>query len=266
MRAAAACIVSLLIPAAVHADDPQLAKLLAAVAQYVEAYEPQLSAMVAEEEYHQKVRRGRHREEQRTVSDFLFLKLPGALHWVGFRDVYSIDGQPLRDPQDRFHEILNRGGDVERQAVELAAENARFNIGEVVRRINVPTLVLGWLGREPQRRFEFALEGRKTISGTRCRVVAFRERETPTLIRSRDDTDVPSSGSFCASTDGRVWMTELKPHGRVGRATVTVTYRLDPPLAMLVPHEMRERYREDRIECAARYSKYRRFSVTTRVR
>lgn len=261
--AAAACAIALTVVSTARADDERLAQLLAAVAQYVERYEPQLSTMVAEEDYHQIVRRWREREELRTVSDFLFLKLQGAVNWVGFRDVYSVDGEPLREPHDRFREILQGGGDVAKQAADLALESARFNIGSVVRSINVPTLVLGWLASEPQRRFDFELEGHKTIAGVRCRVVAFRERETPTLIRGRDDTNVPSSGTFCASSDGRVWMTELKPQGR---ATVTVTYRPEPQFGMLVPAEMRERYGEDRIECRAKYAKYRRFSVTTRIR
>ena len=263
---AAACALAMLVPGTAWADDRELAQLLAAVARYVEAYEPQLSAMIAEEDYHQKIRRGRYREEQRTTSEFLFLKLAGTVNWVGFRDVYSVDGEPIREQRDRFAEILNGGGEVSKQAAELAAESARFNIGAVVRSINVPTLVLGWLAGDAQRRFEFERKGRKSIAGVRCRVVAFRERETPTIIRGRDDTDVPSFGSFCASEDGRVWMTEHQPQGRVGRATVTVTYRPEPQLGMLVPSEMREVYREDRIECLAKYSRYRRFSVTMRIR
>jgi hypothetical protein len=263
MRFAAACALAILASGTVAADDRELAPLLAAVARYVEAYEPQLSTMVAEEAYEQRIRRWREREEQRTIADFLFLKLPGTVNWVGFRDVYSVDGEPLREKQDRFSEILHRGGDVAQQAAELALESARFNIGAVVRSINVPTLVLGWLAREPQRRFDFELDGRRTVAGTRCRVVSFRERETPTLIRGRDQSDnVPSTGSFCATPDGRVWMTELKPQGR---AIVTVTYRPAPQFGMLVPAEMRETYGEDRLECVAKYSNYRRFSVTTRI-
>ena len=243
--------------------DKGLARLLAAVARYVEAYEPHLSSMIAEEDYLQKIRRWRDREEQRTVSDFLFLKLPGAVNWVGFRDVYSIDGEPVREPQDRFTEILRAGGNVEKRAAELAAESARYNIGPVVRSINVPTLVLGWLAREPQRRFEFELKGQKKIAGVRCREVEFRERETPTLIRGRGDTNVPSFGSFCASEDGRVWRTELQPQGR---AVIVVTYRNEPQFGLLVPDEMREAYGAERIECLAKYSKDRRFSVTSRIR
>ena len=263
MRLAAVACATALLASTAERDDAGLAKLLSAVAQYVERYEPQLSSMVAEEDYHQTIRRWREREEQRTISDFLFLKLPGSVNWVGFRDVYSVDGEPVREREDRFHEILQRGGDVARQAADLALESARFNIGSVVRSINVPTLVLGWLARDAQERFAFELKGRKTLGGARCRVIAFRERETPTLIRGRDDTDVPSAGSFCASQDGRVWSTELKPQGR---ATVAVTYRAEPQFSMLVPDEMRESYGEDRIECLAKYSKYRRFSVATRVR
>ena len=260
--AAVACAVALL-PAAAGPDTARLSQLLSAVAQYVESYEPQLSSMVAEEDYHQKIRRWRMHEEQRTVSDFLFLKLPGTINWVGFRDVYSVDGEPVREPEDRFHEILRRGGDVPRQAADLALESARYNIGSVVRSINVPTLVLGWLARDAQPRFEFELKNRRRIAGVRCSVVSFRERDAPTLIRGRDDSDVPSSGSFCASDDGRVWMTELKPQGR---ARVTVSYRPEPQFGMLVPAEMREAYGEDRIECLARYTKFRRFSVSGRVR
>jgi hypothetical protein len=254
----------LIVPGTIAGEDTRLAALLAAVGRYVESYEPLLSAMVAEEDYVQTMRRrGRDREEQQTFSDFLFLKLPGAVNWVGFRDVYSVDGEPVRQERDRFSRIVRSGGDVAKQAADLALESAQYNLGPVVRAINIPTLVLGWLAPEVQGRFGFQLKGRKTISGVRCRMVSFSERETPTIIRGRGDTNVPSSGSFCASEDGRVWMTELQPQGR---ASVAVTYRFDPQFEMLVPAEMREAYGEDRIECVAKYSKYRRFSVTTRIR
>ena len=244
-------------------ENVRLEELLAAVARYVEGYEPQLSTMVAEEDYLQTVKRWRERDEQRTVSDFLFLKLPGAFNWVGFRDVYTVDGERVRQPDDRFRRIVQSGGDVAKQAAELAAESAQYNLGPVVRTINVPTLVLGWLARDVQPRFSFALRGRKTIAGTRCRVVSFSERATPTIIRGRGDTNLPSSGSFCAAADGQVLLTELQPQGR---AMVTVSYRLDPQFQMLVPSEMRERYDVESIECLAKYSKYRRFSVTTRIK
>jgi hypothetical protein len=239
--------------------------LLAAVGRYVESYEPQLSMMVAEEDYLQSVGRPWRQLplDQRTTADFLFLKLPGVLNWVGFRDVYVVDGETVRQPQDRFRTIVQSGGDVAKQASDLAAESARYNLGPVVRTINVPTLVLGWLAPGVQSRFEFTLKGQKTIAGIRCRVVTFRERETPTIIRDRTDGDVRSFGSFCATHDGRVWMTELKPQGR---ATVTVTYRFEPQFDMLVPAEMREAYGEESIECVAKYSKYRRFTVTARIR
>ena len=242
----------------------RLEELLSAVAQYVERYEPQLSTMIAQEDYVQTVRkRSREREEQRTVSDFLFLKLPGAVNWVGFRDVYSVDGEPVREPNDRFSTIIQGGGDVSKQAADLAAESAQYNLGPVVRTINVPTLVLGWLARDVQPRFSFALRGQRTIAATRCRVIEFNERSTPTIIRGRGDTSLPSSGSFCVASDGRILMTELQPQGR---AIVTVTYRLDSQFQMLVPSEMRERYGEENIECLAKYSNYRRFSVTARIK
>ena len=94
------------LPEAAFAQNERLAQLLAAVATYVESYEPQLSAMVAEEDYTQIVRRGRARGKQHTISDFLVLKLPGATNWVGFRDVYSVDGEPVREKEDRFSAIL----------------------------------------------------------------------------------------------------------------------------------------------------------------
>ena len=258
-----ACLLLILLPHDGAADDERLQRLLAAVGRYVQDYEPQLSAMVAEEDYRQVVRRGRYREEQRTTSEFLFLKLPGALNWVGFRDVHSVDGEPVRQERDRLGRIVQRGGDVAQQAAALAAESAEYNLGPVVRTINVPTLMLGWLAPDVQGRFLFARKGDRSVGGSRCRVIEFSERVTPTLIRGRGDTDVRAFGSVCASDDGRIWATELEPEGR---ARVAVTYRLEPQYGMLVPAEMRERYGDDRIECVARYSRYRRFAVTTRIR
>ena len=261
---AAASVLGMLLPVAAWPEDRRLANLLESVAQYVERYERQLSMMVAEEDYLQTIRRRvGGDDEQRIISDFLFLKLPSAANWVGFRDVYRVDDLIVREPQDRFERILRDGGDVSRQAAELAAESARYNIGSVVRTINVPTLVLGWLERNTQGRFKFELKGYQTISGIRCRVVAFREDETPTLIRGRVDSNIRSTGSFCTTDAGFVWRTELQPQER---AKIVVTYRFEPQFQMLVPSEMRETYASDRLECVAKYSKYRQFFVTTRIK
>jgi hypothetical protein len=258
---------------------PDLTQLLRHVAAYVQRYEEQLSSMVAEESYRQTLRRrSKVRVAQTTTSDFLFLKGPDTVNWVGFRDVYTVDGQPVRQPEDRFGRLLRESADAMRQAAMLAEESARYNIGPVVRTINVPTLVLGWLRADVQGRFEFQRKGQRSVAGGgRCRVVRFYEREVPALIRGRDGSSVRSSGTFCASDDGRVWLTEVEPGEK---ARITVIYRHDPHLEMLVPSEMRELYRgpfdeilprdgeggTQSIECVATYSRFRRFDVTARIR
>src|SRR5262249_28235119 len=89
-------------------------------------------------------------------SDLLLVRTASSLGYVQYRDVFEVDGRPVRDRQERLAALLSRptpAGETEVQ--RILADNARFNIGDVMRTMNVPLLALEFLKRENQPRFKF---------------------------------------------------------------------------------------------------------------
>src|SRR5262245_34863496 len=88
---------------------PSLATVMAQVGRYAEAFQQQLSSIVAEERYEQDIVRsnlppGRYfTESHRELrSDVLLVQPRGGGAWVAFRDVFEVDGRAVRDRQDRL--------------------------------------------------------------------------------------------------------------------------------------------------------------------
>ena len=82
---------------------------------------------------------------------------------------------------------------------ELSDLQAKYNIGDLYRTINVPTLPLVFLLPDRQPRFRFKHTGTTSQGDTLVWVVSYEERDRPTIVRTPEGRDVTSSGSF--------WMT-----------------------------------------------------------
>ena len=119
MTAARAVLLSLLsVPAAnASAQEVSLASVLERGAAYVSNYRRQLSGIVAEEQYTQDERLAPTATvgipQQRTTathrelkSDFLLVPAPGADGLVEFRDVFEVDGKPVRDRENRLARLF----------------------------------------------------------------------------------------------------------------------------------------------------------------
>ena len=150
-------------PGVLHGQPPSLATVMERAASYATAFQHQLSNIVAEERYVQDVTRlnllpGRfatesHRELR---SDVLLVRPGGADRYVEFRDVFEVDGRPVRDRQDRLTTLfLDTTASAEAQIQRINRESARYNIGNIERTINTPTLALLFLLPENQPRFRF---------------------------------------------------------------------------------------------------------------
>src|SRR5438270_80870 len=64
-------------------------------------YEKEFSAVVAEERYHQETLAGtRTKETRELMSDVLLVRGQGEV-WSGYRDVFEVDGKPVRDRVER---------------------------------------------------------------------------------------------------------------------------------------------------------------------
>jgi hypothetical protein len=245
-----------------------LAELLGRATIYVAEYENKFSAIVSEEEYIQRMQPNPAGTPPQRVTrgDVLVLNLIGN-NRTGFRDVYEVNGAPVRDHTQRLQKLFEApGGAVLPQASKISEESARYNLGPVRRTINVPTMALLYLRMDNRRRSEFQLGGEETVEGVRARVLKFTETAKPSIVGGRDG-DQPAHGAFWIEPDsGRVLRSVMivgEAWIRV-KATIDVTYGPNPKLELWVPIRMSERYdlgRQGNITALAMYSNFRRFSV-----
>jgi hypothetical protein len=246
---------------------------------YVENFQQSFGSVVAEERYEQRMRRvpsatnttvqqrgGGGPQETTLVSDFLLVEVKGE-GWLPFRDVFERDGRPVRDREARLATIFLEGGrDAFEQARAIMDEGARYNIGNINRNINMPTLPLAFLTERHRHRFEFKLGKRdETDPGVE---IEFRETARPTFVATTGGRDLPVRGRFWISeADGTVLRTELDAVDTGVDAHITVTYQKDDGIGMFAPARMEERYRRPRdpmeVHGVATYSRFRRFQVST---
>jgi hypothetical protein len=259
--------------AAAQAPD-QLDAVLDKAGDYVTTYERTFVGLVAEETYRQDAR-GRSSTDSRGFaveaptqrrdlrSDLLLVRAPAGDRWIEFRDVFEVDGKPVRDRAERLARLfLQPSASAQRQVEDIAAASARYNIGGVNRNINLPVLALTVL--EPQNRAWYTFKGsRKSGGGFE---LEYQEERGGTLIRTTGDQAMPSRGRFTIDpATGRVLASEMIAENGSLRAQIDVTYTPEPAMGMLVPHEMREKYAlkdGSTIEGKATYANFRRYRVT----
>lgn len=256
--------------AGASAQEPVPAIIARAVT-YVDAYQRDFAMVVSEERYQQEARYPGSNARtadlvERTVlrSDFLLVHDQVA-GWLPFRDVFERDGIPVRDREERLSRLfLDGGGSAVEQARRIVDEGARYNVGNLNRNINLPTLPLIFLTAARRDSFRFAEEGRE---GTQ-RVVQFREVGRPTYVSTTNGRDLPVTGRFWIDdASGRVERTELNAVDSSLNARIQVTYRPDESVGLWVPGRMEEVYKQrlDRSEIrgVATYSRFRHFQVRT---
>ncbi len=262
--------------------EPDLKTVLQRAAQYAAGYHQRFTALVAEERYVQRVGPGSPRdaaprpfEQERTlVSDYVIVRdFAGSNSWLGVRDVYAVDGQPVNADRTRLQNLL---GDTTRPLASrvraLADLQAKYNLGDLYRTINVPTLALEFLLADRQPRFRFKRKDTATFRGTPVWIVTFEERRRPTIIRTPEGRDVRSDGAFWIDpSSGAVLRSELRAGqipGRPLRSIIIVSYRQNARFDMLLPDDMNELYvtGRSRIEGHATYSNFRRFETDVRIK
>ena len=255
-----------------HADEPTLATVLQRAGAYVLEFQQRLSGIVARERYVQKVESYlSHRRE--LVSDLLLVRPVGADRWVQFRDVFEVDGKPVRDRNDRLAKLfLEPTESIADQIERIVNESTRYNIGNVQRTVNLPVLALVVLDPKQQSRFRFTRathtsppRGFSELARSAW-TIEYQEVEPETIVRTTFGRDMPSHGRFWIEPDsGRVLMTELIAEDSSLRGVVVVSYRSEPAIGLLVPDEMREQYDPrggNRVDGIATYSNFRQFIVS----
>jgi hypothetical protein len=161
------------------------------------------------------------------------------------------------------------------QVEQIVAESARYNIGNIMRTINVPLFAL--LALEPRRQGHFKFTRARPTAPpaalatspdrfTDTWTVRYDEVSPETLITTTNNRDLPCRGRFWVDpASGRVLATELVADDVSLSATIVVLYDAEVLKDVLVPTAMHERYLERRtsvrIDGAATYSRFRQFQV-----
>jgi len=283
--------VVLLVAAFGQAQPPLLSELLARIGQYVREFEREFAVVLSDEDYRQRhvfrLEGGRRQANQtrRLESEMAFLWVPERQSWLTARNTRRVDGNAVPDSDDRLAAILGDTSGRQVRLRQLRDEGARFNIGNVYRNFNDPTLVLQFLDPTFQPRFDFALKGSVVVDSVEVWEVAFDERTRPSLIQSPTG-DLLSTGSIWVRADGTIVQTRLVVADRESntQATIDVQYQPDAKLDVWVPREMEEAYvragfervsqpgaperlvpMTERIEGTASYSNFRRFETSGRL-
>lgn len=264
---------------------PELKDVLKSSAAYVERFHHQLSRIVAEETYAQTVVDTSRLTDtmllqpSRTLrSDLILVRSAEEQRFVELRDVFEVDGKPVRDRQARLERLL--GAHSKAAGSRIAAiiqESARYNVGTIRRNVNTPLLALMFLQHNYQDRFTFKhLTGATPVFkesrdrefndapvfrvSTEMWTIEYHERKNATVIRTATGGNLPARGRFWVDpATGAVLISEMIVDGGGVAATVTVSYQSEPLMGLLVPAEMRETYQRDgeRITGHAVYGKFR---------
>ncbi len=222
-------------PSSAGTDVEQLKSRLAS---YVEQFEREFAAVVAEEKCVQIVYpwrgnpKGPEQEpglewrdgsevpkkkggpiiaRRQLLSDVLLVQISGR-QWIAYRDVAVVDGASVRDRTERVRELfLSNASDSESQFRRIGAESARYNLGDFRRTLNLPTVTLSFMRRAYQERFTFTRAADEKVAGRVSRVLRFKERTRPTLVATANGVDIPVEGRiWMDAEDGRVVRTEIR--------------------------------------------------------
>jgi len=262
--------------------DPDLKTVLQRASEYSEQYHQRFTALVAEERYVQRVgpnpargmAPGPLQQERVLRSDYVIVRdFAGANSWLGVRDVYDVDGEPVNADRTRLQALLGDSGRPLAARVRALADlQAKYNLGDLYRTINVPTLALEFLLPDRQPRFRFKHKDSTDFRGTPVWIVTFEERERPTIIRTPEGRDVRSEGSFWIDpSTGAVLRSELRAGqipGRPLHSIIIVSYMHHARFDMFLPDDMNELYLAGgtRIEGHATYTNFRRFETDVKIR
>jgi VWFA-related protein len=289
-------------PAAATPLPTDIASLTDALSRYAQGYEEKLSAAVAEERYVQITHPWRGNPKGPETEPALAWREPGAAadkggpviarrqlisdvllvqvrqgDWMCYRDVAEIDGSPVRNRADRVRSLfLSPSPDRMAQLRRIGDESARYNLGDFRRTLNLPNVALSFMRPADVRRFTFKREKDEAVDGRPARVLSYREKVRPTLVRTQSGIDIPLYGRFWLDAeDGKVLRTELR-FDRSGehRSLIRVDFRPEPGFDVPVPARMWEWYEgadqlgriggdKTLVQGLATYGAYRRFQVTT---
>ena len=257
-----------------------LEQLLERMSTYLRGYESQLSSIVADERFSQRVVYTRaykggmpvtDDERRRLDSEIGFLRLPGGAEWLGFRDVQKINGRDVNASKRSIVDALSAAGNVMAHAQAIADASAEHNLG-VPRTTNVPTAALEIIHPRNHAAHRFELRGDDTIRKTKVAVIAFNETRRPPLVTGVGGQELVSRGRIWVDpSSGAIWRVEWIYAPAIGSpSSLRVEFARNDTLDMLVPVEMHESFSvigglNARGDGVASYTNFRRFGTSGRI-
>ena len=265
------CLAIELNAAAAASIQRDMRTLLRRAGEYVVAYHESLTALVADELYVQTLTAyGGNEPVERTLrSEVALVRGESDDGWFAIRDVLEVDGRRIEERSGIETLLKVPRTRLRAAAFASAASQTKYNLGNVYRTINVPTLPLMFLLPDNQRRFRFREVRSGTAPGAGEIVVSYEERERPTIIRTPGGRSIVSRGQvWIDPSSGQIRKTELGTNEpRDLKTLISVTYRYEPRLNLLVPVTMLESYvtPTEQIAATATYSNFRRFEADARI-
>jgi hypothetical protein len=255
-------------------------ELIARLDQYLSAYEPKLSELIADELLIQEINGttrlvspdelspGITRRRRRLASEVAFVALPNDAGWLGFRNVKTVDNRKVDSPDRSLKAALQTGSyDAARSLLNASAEQ---NLG-LPRTTNLPNLPLEFLHQRNRKRLEARLDAVERMRGVDTTQVVFTERASPSLIQTPFGQDMPSVVRAWIDRTGRLLRAEVqtfKVSSSLPASTLRVEFTEHKDLGLLVPTEMRETFPVEQPSqgtSVARYSNFRRFQTSGRI-
>ena len=206
---------------------------------------------------------------RRLGSDILLLRLPSG-GFYGFRDVAQVDGREVAERGERIRRLFLDDGKDPNETRGLIEESARFNIGDIERDFNLPTLILPLLLSDTGgiERLELASIRDETEDDGTC-AVSFRETRGPYLVGTRQGRELPLRGTLYLTPE-EGWLERVSiGAGRPAMEHIELTVEFsrfedwECPLPSRMTEIYAQRISPQLTRCEARYSNYRRFSVDT---
>jgi hypothetical protein len=280
LRYAAALALILSAPAAAERTSPSA--IVALARDYLRAWEQSLAAVVAEERYTQTLKRYTRLGVLETdgpgmrtlVSDVLLVRAPGEDAWLMFRDVFSVDGEPVRDRKQRFEQLFVRpDANLVASARRIADEGARYNLGSLFRNLNTPATAFVFLDEKYESSVAWRDAKQIDRDGVKLRELEFEQKRPPFAIGSLNGQTIHTSGSMVVEEQsGRIVQTELLI--RIARTRTYMRLRCDfgpvPGIDTWVPMRMAEEYERqsqshEELKAQAVYTNHRVFQTQSRI-
>ncbi len=257
------------------APDTSLQAVVAAAATYVRDYQTALTSVLAQEIYQQSVHFEKTQPNRllfngplaRTMKSEVFFAFASVSHeWMAIRDVGEVDGRPVENHKDI--QTLLATNSTAQVAMDLKNYNARFNIGDILRNFNEPTMSLLVFDDRYRPGVSFSRKSVTRTAGVVLVTIEFTEKKEPTLIHDNWLHPLFSHGNFVIEAEtGRIRRAELQATLDPMKFDLTTTYAADEHLGIWMPVGFSERYDapagggREFISGDATYSDFRRFAA-----